>query len=421
MWMRVDGKNQLVYAFDNMMNRAVVGTTDWTLYDVVLDVSALAVDVAYGVLLSNEGTAWLDGVSLDIVPFRCRPPGNPRQAPVAAPLTAAPRARCSSQAQRADRSARATEVPMSNSTFPAVGAYRARGGCRPDDERSPRWWGLPDGAGVLRQAGTGRDPGRGERRHHLLPAAGAEPPRGGTAGKPRGLELPRRADPGPARAGPRDRAARDDPRCLRFAVRGHWRSTRPPRPSSTSTSATPARPRRPRIGSTRRRSRRRSPSRTPSSKRRPGRGRGPGPAALGTWAARPRRPSRPAGPRRTARTARAWRPWTARARRPWTARPARTGGAGPGTGPGGAGPGGPHGPGGGPGAGAGAGPHGGPHGHAPVFSGGKYGGWGYCPSFPWWVGCPCAADLDWTSSVEDNPSWAAWWSDLRLWWSLGGC
>jgi hypothetical protein len=67
LWMRVDGPQQKTLAFDNMMSRPIQGTTPWTRYDVVLDVDPSAVDVAYGFLLADQGSAWLDGVVLEVV------------------------------------------------------------------------------------------------------------------------------------------------------------------------------------------------------------------------------------------------------------------------------------------------------------------------------------------------------------------
>lgn len=58
MWMRVDGPNHAVLAFDNMDSRPVTGTTEWTQYDVVLDVPSNSVDVAFGFFLAGRGEVW---------------------------------------------------------------------------------------------------------------------------------------------------------------------------------------------------------------------------------------------------------------------------------------------------------------------------------------------------------------------------
>jgi hypothetical protein len=64
LWMRVDGVAGSILAFDNMQSRPITGTTDWTGYRVVLDVSPGAVHVAFGVLLEGSGAVWLDAVQL---------------------------------------------------------------------------------------------------------------------------------------------------------------------------------------------------------------------------------------------------------------------------------------------------------------------------------------------------------------------
>ncbi len=67
-WMRVDvDKDKKEGAFDNMQNRAIKGTKDWTRYDVVLDVAADATAIAYGILVSGEGTVWMNDVQFQIV------------------------------------------------------------------------------------------------------------------------------------------------------------------------------------------------------------------------------------------------------------------------------------------------------------------------------------------------------------------
>lgn len=66
LWMRVDG-NGGVMAFDNMMRRAMTGSTDWTRVSVVLDVPADAAGIAIGFLLASAGEAWVDDASFEIV------------------------------------------------------------------------------------------------------------------------------------------------------------------------------------------------------------------------------------------------------------------------------------------------------------------------------------------------------------------
>jgi len=73
LWMRVDGpkkegdKYRESLAFDNMNDRKIKGTTAWQKYEIVLDVDKEAVNLAYGVLLSGTGEAWLDDLTFEVV------------------------------------------------------------------------------------------------------------------------------------------------------------------------------------------------------------------------------------------------------------------------------------------------------------------------------------------------------------------
>jgi hypothetical protein len=69
MWMRVDGPGgkRGMTAFDNMENRPIRATTDWTRYEIVLDVASDTVDIAYGVLLHGSGQVWIDDIAFDVV------------------------------------------------------------------------------------------------------------------------------------------------------------------------------------------------------------------------------------------------------------------------------------------------------------------------------------------------------------------
>jgi hypothetical protein len=67
LWMRVDGPEDKPLAFDNMAtsNRAIVGTTDWKEYEIILDVPAEATQFCFGMLLSGSGTAWADDLKIE--------------------------------------------------------------------------------------------------------------------------------------------------------------------------------------------------------------------------------------------------------------------------------------------------------------------------------------------------------------------
>jgi hypothetical protein len=68
MWMRVEGPDRKVLSFDNMDSRPVHGTTGWTRYEIVLDVPADSLDIAFGfMLLEGAGKVWGDNFAFDKV------------------------------------------------------------------------------------------------------------------------------------------------------------------------------------------------------------------------------------------------------------------------------------------------------------------------------------------------------------------
>jgi hypothetical protein len=71
-WFRIDEKgssNSL--GFDNMhdgkKDRSVKGTSDWTKYEIVLDVPLKASNLAYGALLVGTGQIWFDNINFEVV------------------------------------------------------------------------------------------------------------------------------------------------------------------------------------------------------------------------------------------------------------------------------------------------------------------------------------------------------------------
>lgn len=71
-WLRVDEKgSEYPLGFDNMhdgeKDRSVKGTTDWTSYEIVLDVPLKAFNLAYGALLVGEGQIWFDNIRIEVV------------------------------------------------------------------------------------------------------------------------------------------------------------------------------------------------------------------------------------------------------------------------------------------------------------------------------------------------------------------
>lgn len=67
LWMRMDGPRGEVLSFDNMQKRAIKATTDWTRYEIVLDVPDPSQEVAFGLLLSGKGQVWMDDLNFEVV------------------------------------------------------------------------------------------------------------------------------------------------------------------------------------------------------------------------------------------------------------------------------------------------------------------------------------------------------------------
>jgi hypothetical protein len=66
-WMRVDDVGKPGAAFDNMSDRGVKGTVDWTPYSVVLDASNQAQTVAFGTLMAGKGQIWVSDLRFEVV------------------------------------------------------------------------------------------------------------------------------------------------------------------------------------------------------------------------------------------------------------------------------------------------------------------------------------------------------------------
>jgi hypothetical protein len=68
MWMRVDGTDpNKMLAFDNMSNRPIKGSNDWTQYEIVLDIAPESANIAYGVLLRGTGEIWFTDFIFEVV------------------------------------------------------------------------------------------------------------------------------------------------------------------------------------------------------------------------------------------------------------------------------------------------------------------------------------------------------------------
>jgi hypothetical protein len=68
LWMRIDTVTKIGWAFDDMEENAVSGTTDWTRYEIVLDVPADGAAIYLGAHLYGRGQVWLDDCRFEVVP-----------------------------------------------------------------------------------------------------------------------------------------------------------------------------------------------------------------------------------------------------------------------------------------------------------------------------------------------------------------
>jgi hypothetical protein len=67
LWMRIDNVKGKGVAFDNMQDRPIRGSVDWTAHSIVLDVPQEGSKVYFGVILEGNGTVWVDDFTFSLV------------------------------------------------------------------------------------------------------------------------------------------------------------------------------------------------------------------------------------------------------------------------------------------------------------------------------------------------------------------
>lgn len=69
LWLRVDGKKGTKsLSFDNMQDRPIKGTTDWTKCEIILNVPESSTTLNFGALLSGTGKIWFDKIEFEEAP-----------------------------------------------------------------------------------------------------------------------------------------------------------------------------------------------------------------------------------------------------------------------------------------------------------------------------------------------------------------
>jgi WD40 repeat protein/serine/threonine protein kinase len=67
LWMRVDGENRKMLAFDSMDDRRIKGTSDWKKYEIVLDLPATSTNITFGFAMNGKGQVWADDFQFEVV------------------------------------------------------------------------------------------------------------------------------------------------------------------------------------------------------------------------------------------------------------------------------------------------------------------------------------------------------------------
>ena len=57
------------------------GTTDWTRYEIVLDVPEAGQQIAMGLILDGPGQVWMDDLKIEVVGKEVAPTGGTRVSP----------------------------------------------------------------------------------------------------------------------------------------------------------------------------------------------------------------------------------------------------------------------------------------------------------------------------------------------------
>jgi hypothetical protein len=70
LWLRTDAAGGVCTAMDDMKNRPIEGSNDWTSHELVAAITPDVTHVAFGGLLHGKGAIWIDRLEFEVVDSR---------------------------------------------------------------------------------------------------------------------------------------------------------------------------------------------------------------------------------------------------------------------------------------------------------------------------------------------------------------
>jgi hypothetical protein len=67
LWMRVSDASGKPLSFDDMRERPMIGSMQWTPVHIVLDIPSMSNEISFGVLLQGKGQVWIDNIKITMV------------------------------------------------------------------------------------------------------------------------------------------------------------------------------------------------------------------------------------------------------------------------------------------------------------------------------------------------------------------
>jgi len=67
LWMRVNNSAGQPLSYDDMRERPLLGSMEWTLVEIVLDIPPMSDEISLGFMLNGKGQVWVDDIKITIV------------------------------------------------------------------------------------------------------------------------------------------------------------------------------------------------------------------------------------------------------------------------------------------------------------------------------------------------------------------